>query len=129
MSAFDPYFIDDPEPSTSNKLHQLLATVANEWNSSCDPPIATSPTAMMMSNCNTYQSDRYGSSQYEVVESVSLRYPTAWSCFLNKSLTISLINCCRFVLINFFELQNSINSQDSLVEHCVTFYNSFSSSF
>lgn len=93
LSAFDPYFIDgdEPEPSTSNKLHQLLATVANEWNSSCDQPIATTPS----NNCNSYdfQGDRYGSSQYEVVESVSLRFPMAWNCFLNKSLTISLINC------------------------------------
>lgn len=73
LSAFDPFFIEDPapQPSTSNKLHQLLTTVANEWNSSCDHAIATTPSTMM-SNCKAYQGDRYGSSQYEVVESVSL---------------------------------------------------------
>ena len=67
LSAFDPYFIADPptaQPSTSNKLHQLLTTVANEWNN-CDHDIAP-PT--MMSNCKAYQGDRYGSSQYEVVK-------------------------------------------------------------
>ena len=67
LSAFDPYFIADPpiaQPSTSNKLHQLLTTVANEWNN-CDHDIAPST---MMSNCKAYQGDRYGSSQYEVVK-------------------------------------------------------------
>lgn len=71
LSAFDPYFIDEPEPqpSTSNKLHQLLATVANEWSSGCDHAIATTPSAVM-NNCKAYQGDRYGSSQYEVVQIV-----------------------------------------------------------
>lgn len=67
LSAFDPYFIADPpivQPSTSNKLHQLLTTVANEWNN-CDHDIAPST---MMSNCKAHQGDRYGSSQYEVVK-------------------------------------------------------------
>jgi hypothetical protein len=70
LSAFDPYFIEDPpvsQPSTSNKLHQLLTTVANEWNNSCDRAMATAPSAMM-SNCKAYQGDRYGSGQYEVVK-------------------------------------------------------------
>lgn len=67
LSAFDPYFIEDPQPSTSNKLHQLLTTVANEWNSSCDHAMATAPS-VMMSNCKAYQGDRYGSGQYEVVK-------------------------------------------------------------
>ena len=69
LSAFDPFFIDDsePQPSTSNKLHQLLTTVANEWNSGCDHAIATTPSTMM-SNCKAYQGDRYGSTQYEVVK-------------------------------------------------------------
>lgn len=77
LSAFDPYFIEDPEPepSTSNKLHQLLATVANEWNSSCDHAIATTPSTMM-NNCKAYQGDRYGSSQYEVVKSLLLPSPS-----------------------------------------------------
>lgn len=62
LSAFDPYFIanPEPEPSTSNKLHQLLATVASEWNSCEAAPAA------MMGTCKAYQGDRYGSSQYEV---------------------------------------------------------------
>lgn len=65
LSAFDPFFTEDPapQPSTSNKLHQLLTTVANEWNTSCDQATAMNPT--MMVNC---KGDRYGSSQYEVVK-------------------------------------------------------------
>ncbi|CRL05948.1 CLUMA_CG019286, isoform A [Clunio marinus] len=68
LSAFDPYFIEESilQPSTSNKLHQLLTTVANEWNS-CDQVTPTTPS-LMMNNCKAYQGDRYGSSQYEVVE-------------------------------------------------------------
>jgi hypothetical protein len=70
LSAFDPYFIEDPpvvQPSTSNKLHQLLTTVANEWSSSCDVAKPTASSALM-SNCKAYQGDRYGSGQYEVVK-------------------------------------------------------------
>lgn len=109
LSAFDPYFTEDPapEPSTSNKLHQLLATVANEWNSGCDHAIATTPSTMM-SNCKAYQGDRYGSSQYEVVKkcfNASFFTRTAWNCFLNKNLTsflFSLFNSLPVVLIEVF---------------------------
>lgn len=70
LSAFDPYFNEDLEPelSTSNKLHLLLTTVANEWNSSCDhATIAVTPSTTM-SNCKANQGDRFdGSFQYEVV--------------------------------------------------------------
>lgn len=89
LSAFDPFFIDDSSistPSTSsntNKLHQLLSAVTNEWNNNdCDlavpPPSATTSSTssstskfLMNNNCKNFHqtaTTRFGSCQYEVDE-------------------------------------------------------------
>lgn len=77
LSAFDPYFIDDPpitEPSASNKLHNLLSAVKSEWSSNnCDivPPSSSLCSAMnkpLTSKCKPFKSaPHFSSSQYEVV--------------------------------------------------------------
>lgn len=113
LSAFDPYFIEDftPEPSTSNKLHQLLTTVANEWNTGCDlARIVTTPPAVM-NECKTYQDDHYdGSFQNEVVEVIK-------TAFLIKTLTALPL----LVLIELM-LANSINSHLILKPLLLFFY-------
>lgn len=96
LSAFDPYFIEDsvPQPSMSNKFHQLLTTVANEWGNSCDH--AATPSAMI-SNCKAYQGVRYGSSQYEVLENFRSLFINQ-KRFLKRFLKIVFL----FILLFFF---------------------------
>ena len=92
LSAFDPYFIEDlePEPSTSNKLHQLLTTVANEWNSSCDLAVVATNPSTVMDNYKTFQDDRNdGNCQHEVEEPLlsSQKLLSLRTAFLIKTLT------------------------------------------